>query len=38
MGGLVWLLLTAAGYLLVGVAAFRLGEATAQSRGTLARY
>ena len=38
MGGLVWLLLTAAGYLLAGILAFRLGEHTAKRRGTLARY
>jgi ABC-type multidrug transport system permease subunit len=38
MGGLVWLLVTAAGYLLAGILAFRLGERTAKRRGTLARY
>ena len=38
MGGLVWLLVTAAGYLTAGIAAFRLGEHTAKRRGTLARY
>jgi hypothetical protein len=38
MGGLVWLLVTAAGYLAAGIAAFRLGEHTAKRRGTLARY
>jgi hypothetical protein len=38
MGGLVWLLVTAAGYLLAGILAFRLGEHTAKRRGSLARY
>jgi ABC-type polysaccharide/polyol phosphate export permease len=38
MGGLVWLLVTAAAYLAVGILAFRLGEYTAKRRGTLARY
>ncbi len=38
MGGLVWLLATAAGYLLAGILAFHLGERAAKRRGTLARY
>ena len=38
IGGLVWLLVTAAGYLTAGIAGFRLGEHTAKRRGTLARY
>jgi hypothetical protein len=38
IGGAVWLLVTAAGYLLAGIGAFRLGERTAKRRGTLARY
>lgn len=38
MGGLVWLLATAAGYLLAGIFAFHLGERAAKRRGTLARY
>ena len=38
MGGLVWLLVTAAGYLLAGIFAFHLGERAARRRGTLARY
>lgn len=38
MGGLVWLLVTAAAYLVAGIAAFRLGEHIAKRRGTLARY
>jgi ABC-2 type transport system permease protein len=38
MGGLVWLLGTAGGYLTAGIAAFRLGEHIAKRRGTLARY
>lgn len=38
MGGLVWLLVTAVGYLLAGIAAFSLGEHVAKRRGTLARY
>jgi ABC-2 type transport system permease protein len=37
MGGLVWLLATAAGYLLAGILAFHIGERTAKRRGTLAR-
>jgi ABC-2 type transport system permease protein len=37
-GGLVWLLVTAAAYLAAGILAFRLGERTARTRGTLARY
>jgi hypothetical protein len=37
MGRLVWLLVTAAGYLLAGILAFRLGEHTAKRRGSLAR-
>jgi ABC-2 type transport system permease protein len=38
MGGLIGLLVAAAGYLLAGILAFRLGEHTAKRRGTLARY
>ncbi len=38
MGGLVWLLVTAAAYLAAGILAFRLGEHTAKRRVTLARY
>jgi ABC-2 type transport system permease protein len=38
MGGLIGLLVTAAGYLLAGILAFRLGEHAAKRRGTLARY
>ena len=38
MGGLVWQLVTAVGYLLAGIAAFSLGEHAAKRRGTLARY
>lgn len=38
MGGLVWLAVTAAGYLVAGVVAFSVGERTAKRRGTLARY
>jgi ABC-2 type transport system permease protein len=37
-GGLLWLLVTAAAYLAAGILAFRLGERTARTRGTLARY
>jgi ABC-2 type transport system permease protein len=37
-GGLIWLLVTAAAYLATGIVAFRLGEKTAKTRGTLARY
>ncbi len=36
--GLVRLLVTAAAYLAAGIPAFRLGERTARTRGTLARY
>ena len=38
MGGLVWLVVTATGYLAAGILAFRLGEHTAKRRGSLARY
>ncbi len=38
IGGLVWLLVTAPGYLIAGILAFRLGERTAKRRGTLGRY
>ncbi len=38
MGGLVWLALTAGGYLGAGVLVFGLGERTARRRGTLSRY
>jgi ABC-2 type transport system permease protein len=38
MGGLVWIAVTAAGYLATGIAAFGLGRRTAARRGTLARY
>jgi len=38
MGGLVWLFVTAAGYLLAGILGFRLGEQVAKRRGSLARY
>jgi ABC-2 type transport system permease protein len=37
-GGLVWMLITAAAYLAVGILAFRLGEQTAKRRGTLGHY
>jgi ABC-2 type transport system permease protein len=37
-GGLVWLLITAAAYLAAGILAFRLGERTAKTRGTLGSY
>jgi ABC-2 type transport system permease protein len=37
-GGLAWLLVTTAAYLTAGIAAFRLGEPTARTRGTLARH
>jgi ABC-2 type transport system permease protein len=37
-GGLIWLLVTAAGYLAAGILAFRAGERAARTRGTLARY
>jgi ABC-2 type transport system permease protein len=37
-GGLTWLLVTAAAYLLGGILAFRLGERTARTRGTLGAY
>jgi hypothetical protein len=37
MGGPVWLLATAAGYLAAGILSFRRGEHTAKRRGTLAR-
>jgi ABC-type polysaccharide/polyol phosphate export permease len=37
-GGLLLLAVTAVGYLLAGIVAFRLGERTAKRRGTLARY
>lgn len=38
MGGLVWLLVTAAAYLAVGILAFHVGERAARRRGTLSRY
>jgi ABC-2 type transport system permease protein len=37
-GGLIWVVVTAAGYLTAGIAAFRAGERMARVRGTLARY
>ena len=37
-GGLVWLAVTATGYLAGGIIAFQLGERTAKRRGTLSRY
>ncbi len=37
-GGLVWLAVTATGYLAGGIIAFQLGEHTAKRRGTLSRY
>ena len=37
-GGLTWLLVTAAAYLLGGILVFRLGERTARTRGTLGAY
>ncbi|HEY3953168.1 MAG TPA: hypothetical protein VGM53_07325 [Streptosporangiaceae bacterium] len=37
-GGLVWVVVTAAGYLTAGIVAFRAGERMARVRGTLARY
>jgi ABC-2 type transport system permease protein len=37
-GGLAWLLVTTAAYLTAGIAAFRLGEQTAKTRGTRARH
>lgn len=37
-GGLVWVLATAAAYLAVGIAAFRVFERAARIRGSLARY
>jgi ABC-2 type transport system permease protein len=37
-GGLAWLLVTTAAYLAAGIAAFRLGERAAKTRGTLVRY
>ncbi len=37
-GGLVWVLVTAAGYLAAGILAFRLCERVAKIRGSLARY
>ncbi|WAX59176.1 ABC transporter permease [Jatrophihabitans cynanchi] len=37
-GGLVPLMVTAAGYLAAGILAFRLGDHTAKRRGSLARY
>lgn len=36
--GLVWLLVTAVAYLAAGIVAFRLGERTARTRGTLGAY
>lgn len=36
-GGLVWLLVTAA-YLAAGILAFRLGERTARTRGTIGAH
>ena len=38
IGGLVWLLATAAAYLTAGIVAFHLGEQTAKRRGTLSHY
>lgn len=37
-GVLVWLVATAAAYLVIGILAFRLGERTAKRLGTLGRY
>jgi ABC-2 type transport system permease protein len=37
-GGLVWVLVTAAAYLAVGILAFHLGERTAKRGGTLGQY
>jgi ABC-2 type transport system permease protein len=37
-GGLVWVAVTAAAYLGIGIGAFRLGERTAKARGTLGSY
>lgn len=37
-GGLVWVLVTAAAYLAVGVTAFRVLERAAKVRGALTRY
>jgi hypothetical protein len=37
-GGLAWLLVTTAAYLAAGIAAFRLGERAAKTRGTVPRY
>lgn len=37
-GGLVWHLVTAAAYLAAGILAFRLGERTARTRGTIGAY
>lgn len=37
-GGLIWLLVTAAAYVTVGLLAFRAGERAARTRGSLARY
>ena len=37
-GGLAWQLATAAAYLTIGVAAFRILEHVARNRGSLARY
>jgi hypothetical protein len=37
-GGLVWLAVTATGYLAAGIIAFEFGEHTAKRCGTLSRY
>jgi ABC-2 type transport system permease protein len=37
-GGLVWVIVTAAAYLLIGIGAFKLGERITKTRGTLGSY
>ena len=37
-GGLVWVIITAAAYLTIGLGAFRLGERITRTRGTLGAY
>ncbi len=37
-GGIVWMVAIRAAYLVIGIAAFGLGEARARRRGSLGRY
>ena len=37
-GGLIWLILTSAGYLIAGILAFRFGKRRARIHGSLGQY